>query len=241
MAMRLTVIGSSPAWPNPGKAHAGYVVESPGAGRLLLDCGPGVLGRLRATGLYPVSAIAITHLHLDHWGDLVPWIWMAKHTNSGSRPPVWVPPGATTQLRALGRHLGYEGMFEQTFELAEYEPRTAFPAAGFKVEAVPVEHYDMNAFGFRVSDDAGVLLAYSGDSGPCRALGELANGADLFLCEATLASGALDANPRGHLSADEALSYPTRRTVLTHRPEELGSPDGTRRVDDGVVIEIAGP
>ena len=41
----LRVIGSSPAWPNAGGAHSGYLVEGPG--RLLLDCGPGVLSRLR--------------------------------------------------------------------------------------------------------------------------------------------------------------------------------------------------
>ena len=73
--MRLTVIGSSPAWPNPGSAHSGYMLEADGS-RVLLDCGPGVLGRLREHSTWPeVDAIAITHFHLDHWGDLVPWVW----------------------------------------------------------------------------------------------------------------------------------------------------------------------
>ena len=63
MEVRLTVIGSSPAWPNPGSAQSGYLLE--GDGSLLLDCGPGVLGRLRQLELYPPS-IAITHFHLDH-------------------------------------------------------------------------------------------------------------------------------------------------------------------------------
>ena len=76
MAVRLTVIGSSPAWPNPGGACSGYVVD----GRLLLDCGPGVLAKLRQHEASPrswpsIEAIAITHLHLDHWGDLIPWVW----------------------------------------------------------------------------------------------------------------------------------------------------------------------
>ena len=50
MNVRLTVIGSSPAWPNPGSAQSGYLVESSAVPRrsLLLDCGPGVLARLRA-------------------------------------------------------------------------------------------------------------------------------------------------------------------------------------------------
>ena len=50
MSVKLTVVGCSPAWPNPGGAQSGYLLEGPG--RLLLDCGPGVLGEAaRARGL----------------------------------------------------------------------------------------------------------------------------------------------------------------------------------------------
>ena len=94
--MRLTVIGSSPAWPNPGSAHSGYMLEADGS-RVLLDCGPGVLGRLREHGEWPeVDAIAITHLHLDHWGDLVPWVWGSFYLASDGpvpKPALWVQPG----------------------------------------------------------------------------------------------------------------------------------------------------
>ena len=44
-SVKLTVVGCSPAWPNPGGAQSGYLVN--GSGNLLLDCGPGVLARLR--------------------------------------------------------------------------------------------------------------------------------------------------------------------------------------------------
>ena len=71
--MRVHVVGCSPAWPNPGGAQSGYLVEENGR-RLLLDCGPGVLPRLRRLEGWPrIDAIVITHFHLDHWGDLVPW------------------------------------------------------------------------------------------------------------------------------------------------------------------------
>ena len=97
--MRLTVIGSSPAWPNPGGACSGYLVER----RLLLDCGPGVLAKLREREPWPtVGAIAITHLHLDHWGDLIPWGWGNLFGPGGSRPALWLPPGSTEELKALG-------------------------------------------------------------------------------------------------------------------------------------------
>ena len=43
--MRLTVLGRSPARPNPGEACAGYLVEG-GRSRVLLDVGPGVVAQL---------------------------------------------------------------------------------------------------------------------------------------------------------------------------------------------------
>src|SRR3990172_10917545 len=103
-AVKLTVVGCSPAWPNPGGSHSGYLVEGPG--RLLLDCGPGVLPRLRERDGWPqVDAIVITHFHLDHWGDLVPWVWGSFYLATNGpvpKPELWVQPGGTAYLTALG-------------------------------------------------------------------------------------------------------------------------------------------
>src|SRR5512132_1198966 len=108
MAVKLTVVGSSPAWPNPGGAHSGYLVEGPG--RVLLDCGPGVLPRLRERDGWPrVDAIVITHFHLDHWGDLVPWVWGAMYGlgRDAPRPELWLLPGGAQHLAGLGTRLGF--------------------------------------------------------------------------------------------------------------------------------------
>ena len=237
MGVKLTVIGCSPAWPNPGSAHSGYIVEE--GRRLLIDCGPGVLSRLRTNGLSAVDAIAITHFHLDHWGDLVPWAWLALHSGAPSkRPPLWIPNSGHAELAAFAERWGRPGMFTDAFEIAEYESGVPFSAAGFEVEPIPVEHYGLQAFGFRVRAPSGRLLAYSGDSGPCDGLTSIAAGADLFLCEATLATDGPDGTPRGHLSAEEALSYADGRVLLTHRPVELGTPAGGERVLDGTEVEV---
>src|ERR671938_1519848 len=102
--MKVTVVGCSPAWPNPGGAQSGYLVE--GTGRLLLDCGPGVLARLREDhGGWPqVDAVVITHFHLDHWGDLVPWIWGCMFGLGRDVGPteLWVQSDGAEQLRAFG-------------------------------------------------------------------------------------------------------------------------------------------
>ena len=50
------------------------------------------------------------------------------------------------------------------------------------------------AYAIRVTH-GGRSLVYSGDTGPCTALDEMAKGCDVFLCEASFVEGA--ANPPG--------------------------------------------
>jgi len=242
MAVRLDVIGSSPAWPNPGDACSGYLVD----GRLLLDCGPGVLAKLRdrpETGAWPaVEAIAITHLHLDHWGDLVPWVWGCLFGPGGERPKpaLRLPPGARATLRPILGQLGTEDMLERAFEVDEYEPGRPFDLAGLTLTALPVLHYAITAFGFRVEGEQ--TLAYSGDTGPCEELVRLAQDADLFVCEATLDDTGSDGPPRGHLSVDEArdafVRAGARRLLLTHRPQERSFDASLELARDGLVVEV---
>src|SRR4051795_3733125 len=132
MPVKLTVVGCSPAWPNPGGAQSGYLVEA--SGRVLLDCGPGVLARLRqrAGGWPDLDAIVITHWHLDHWGDLVPWVWgtFAGPGRQWPKPLLWLPPDGRDRLRELGGRLGFEDMWSGAFELRDYEEDEPFEAAG---------------------------------------------------------------------------------------------------------------
>jgi ribonuclease BN (tRNA processing enzyme) len=240
MEVRLTVIGCSPAWPNPGGAHSGYLVEADGCGRLLLDCGPGVLSRLRDWDLLPVDAIAITHFHLDHWGDLVPWCWLhASGYGPGTLPQLFVPPRGAVALAQIAEFWGHSQMFQGVFDVTEYGAGACGKVAGFELCSYPVQHYDMDAYAFSVTDPAGRVLAYSGDTAPCDGVRTAAKGAHLFLCEATLSSGERDANVRGHMAADEAIAMAGEsRLLLTHRPEELATPDGVERAVEGLCAEV---
>jgi ribonuclease BN (tRNA processing enzyme) len=237
--VRVTVVGSSPAWPNPGSAHAGTLLET-GTARVLVDCGPGVLARLReADGGWPqVDAIVLTHCHLDHCGDLVPWLWgrlMGPAQGEEGRTPLWLPPGgrAAVEAFASGEPL------DRVFAPREYADRQPFEAAGLTVRPIRVPHFDAVAFGLRIADGS-TTVAFSGDSGPSPALAELADGADLFICEATSPDGVPPGPDRGHLSAAEALAAGAgaRRVLLTHRPVELQAPDGAEVARDGLTIEL---
>ncbi|HVN60552.1 MAG TPA: MBL fold metallo-hydrolase [Gaiellaceae bacterium] len=242
--MRLNVVGCSPAWPNPGGAQSGYLVE--GEGRLLLDCGPGVLARLReGDGGWPkVDAILITHFHLDHWGDIVPWVWgrMYGLGRDLEPPELWLHPGGMELVAEIGSRLGFPEMFAETFKLRTYEEGRPFEAAGFAVTAFRVLHYRMEAYAFRVEGE-GRSLAYSGDTAPCPALAEAARDADLFLCEATIGPSNPDPDElRGHLSEGEALAAfeasGAARLLLTHRPVEQPLDPSFELVHDGYATGV---
>jgi ribonuclease BN (tRNA processing enzyme) len=242
MNVKLTVVGCSPAWPNPGGAQSGYLLEGPG--RLLLDCGPGVLAKMRERESWPqLDAIAITHWHLDHWGDLVPWVWGATlgPGRDVKTPQLWVPPEGQEMLNAIGGRLGRPEMFEDAFELHEFAEGQSFHAAGFEVTAHRVLHYQLVAFGFRAAVN-GTVIGYSGDSGPSDGLVDVARDADLFVCEATLLQPNPEGGTRGHLSADEALAAfeasGAKRLLITHRPFERPL-DGTFELArDGLEIDV---
>jgi ribonuclease BN (tRNA processing enzyme) len=238
--MHVHVVGCSPAWPNPGGAQSGYLVEENGR-RVLLDCGPGVLPRLRRLEGWPrIDAIVITHFHLDHWGDLVPWAFggLFGAGREVPAPELWLPRGGRDTLHGLDPVL-YANAVLELFDVHEYEERTPFTAAGFELVAYRMLHYALESYGLRVSNEERTL-AYSADSAPCPGLIHLAHDADLFLCEATLAQP--EQGIRGHLTWDEAQeAFETSgasRLVIIHRPDELPLPEGVERAYDGLELDV---
>jgi ribonuclease BN (tRNA processing enzyme) len=203
-----------------------------------------VLPRLREHEGWPrVDAIVITHFHLDHWGDLVPWTFgsMFGPGRDVEPPQLWLPPGGKEELGRFGEKLGFAGMFD-AFDLREYVEGESFAADGLTITPVRVPHYQLQTYALRVTD-GNATLAYSGDSAPSRHLAEVGRDADLFLCEATLKEGREgDDGLRGHLSAEEAMAAfeesGAKRLVIIHRPEELSLPDGVERAADGDVYEL---
>jgi len=193
-----------------------------------------VLSRLRTEERWPLlDAIVITHFHLDHCGDLVPWLWghLLGPVVGTAPPPLWLPPGGQPDLDLLASRFG------EVFTVREYAEGEPFEAGGFKITARAVRHYDQPTYGLRV--EAERTLAYSADTGPTEALHELARDADLLLCEASLARP--EGEQRGHLLPEEAAAAAqaagARRLLLTHRPAELPA-EGYELAYDGLALEL---
>jgi ribonuclease BN (tRNA processing enzyme) len=248
--MRLTILGRSPASPNPGEACAGYLIEG-GGGRVLVDIGPGVVAQLlRRHHPEELSAVVVSHMHADHMLDLVtlryvfPWRGIPRD----QRLRVVMPPGSADQVLDLARGAGSARHFEDAFRLSEHDGSTPISFGGLSLTPIETEHF-IPCWGFRAEADAR-LLGYTADTGPGDAVVRIADGADLFLSEATLRSVDEDAQPperRGHLLPEEAgegaRQGGAKRLMLTHLPVDGDGSWARTAASDafGAEAEIAEP
>src|SRR5213596_3759859 len=132
--MRLTVLGKSPSWQDADGACSGYLIEEDGA-TVLLDCGNGVFSKLRRYRDYTkVTAVVISHLHADHFLDLVPFSYALTYaprqqpvpvdrwpgTDSPARPKLYAPECATETFRRIVGAWGNDDLVESAFRIEEY-------------------------------------------------------------------------------------------------------------------------
>jgi ribonuclease BN (tRNA processing enzyme) len=213
--MRLTVLGGCGAWPTAEQACSGYLVEHEGF-RLLVDPGyatmPRLLGHLAVDA---VDAVLVSHGHPDHCADLNPLL-RARGLSEDPPPalPVYAPHGALDAVLALDR----PGMLAAAHDVREFRPGERLGIGPFAVDTVPLPHFVPNA-GLRIGTP-GTVLAYTGDTGPSADIPRLAEGADVFLSEATYVRRVPDADVRYLLTAELAGSYAQQagaaRLLLTH-------------------------
>ncbi len=218
--MRLTVVGCSGSFPGADSSASCYLVEAEGR-RVVIDMGNGSLGSLaRHTGIYDVDAVLISHLHADHFFDLCSY-YIARRWRPSGPPdpiPVYGPVGIARRLcEAYGLDRS-PGMTDQ-FEFVEWEDGKTYDVGPLRVIVAPVAH-PVDSFAMRV-EHGDRSFTYSGDTGPCDALVELARDSDLLLCEAGAQEG--DDNPpdlhlTGRQAAEAATAAGARRLVLTHVP-----------------------
>ncbi|MGH2763612.1 MAG: MBL fold metallo-hydrolase [Thermoleophilaceae bacterium] len=256
--MRLTVLGKSPSWQDAGGACSGYLLEDEGTA-VLIDCGNGVFGKLRQRIDYvDVDAVLISHLHADHFLDLVPFAYALTYaprqqpvpvdrwpgTDRPACPALHAPPGARDTFRRVVGAWGNDDLIENAFELREYDPSSQLEVGPMRVAFQAVPHFTETFAMCLTSQNGSGRIVYGADCRPTDALTEFASGAELMLVEATLPRPERT-GVRGHLTPGEAGEHArdagVDRLVLVHISDELDAEWARREAEEafGGSVEVA--
>jgi ribonuclease BN (tRNA processing enzyme) len=237
--MRLTILGTSAPYPRPDNPCSGYLVQH-GKTSIWVDAGTGTLAELqRHVALDGLDEIWISHAHADHAADLLTAFYALRFADVTLAHPLPLigPPGLVDRMVGFLGHRS-AAMIPEVFEVTEMRGWQDRVVGELALSWGPLDH-GMPAFGLR-AEAGGSVLAYSGDSAYCEGLVELAEGADLFLCEAGTSvhplEGAVHCTPED--AAQLATVAGAKRLVLTH----TDAPDARKRALAGFPsVELATP
>ncbi|MHB8460039.1 MAG: MBL fold metallo-hydrolase [Candidatus Limnocylindrales bacterium] len=236
----LFVAGAGPAYTDrPGATGAAYLLRA-GGSALLLDFGQGSFPRL-AAAVEPSSlgAVVISHLHPDHFVDLVPLRhYLRYQLVPARRVRVIGPPDLGERLDALHGEPGFAAA-ALDIEALEEGIRTV---DGFTVEARRVTHTDAS-YAFRVSVGAASRtgLVYSGDCGRADDLVPLIRPGDTLLAEVSFGPGPVPTGAQ-HLDGPQvgrlAAATGAGRVLLTHVLMGFDPEETVRTVRDAFGGEV---
>jgi ribonuclease BN (tRNA processing enzyme) len=214
----LVVLGAGPSYSDePGALGASYLVVD-GEHALVLDFGQGVFPSL-ANVREPsgMAAILISHLHPDHFIDLVALRHYLRYEfDPPRRVRVIGPAGLSDRLDALHAEPGFAAA---TLDIEAVGGPSRRSVGSFTIEAGLVTHTN-ESYGYRVSaPSGGPALVYSGDCGRVDDLGVLVQPGDVVLTEVSFGAGPvppgafhLDGPAIGRMAAARGPS----RVILTH-------------------------
>ena len=208
MDLDLVFLGTSASMPSAQRAPAALLVRR-GGERLLFDCAEGTQRQLQRSsiGLPELEEIFLTHFHADHFLGL-PGMLKTFALRGREETPLTVygPRGLRSLFKLLHPFLG---RLPYELALVELEPGESLERAGYRLEAVGVDH-GAGALGYALVEherpgefDVAAADALGVPPGPERGL--LQHGESV-----TLADGAV-------VTPDEVLgpARPGRKLVLS--------------------------
>jgi len=213
--MKLTVIGCWGAYPGPGDASSGYLIENGSDDRFLLDCGSGVLSKLyEYTDISQLNNVVLSHYHSDHIADIGCLQYASKvQLSLGER---------SVPISIYGNDLSdyFEKLSYEDASLGKViKPGIPLFLGSFTLNFQLTPH-PSPSFAVRVETKNG-SIGYTGDTGWDDNLVEFFRNVDLLLCESSLYNkykGMIE----GHLSAGEAGKLAEEaevgKLILTHFP-----------------------
>jgi ribonuclease BN (tRNA processing enzyme) len=220
--INITILGSGTCVPSLTRSSCALLAQI-GGENILLDLGPGTMRRLLEAGvdIHDISHVCLSHFHPDHTGELVSFLFANKYPDETRRKIPLV----------IGGGKGFKAFFDQLktiygewIDLSGRLRFFEFSSAGgdthkfeyFKMETCPVNHRP-ESIAYRITAPNGSTVVYSGDTDYSENLIDLAQHADLFVCECALPDpfkvpGHLTPSLAGKIASEAQV----KQLVLTH-------------------------
>ncbi len=221
--MRLTVVGCSGSVSGPDSSASSYLVSADGAPPLVIDLGGGALGALQRYVDPSSVTVLLSHLHADHCLDVAGLlVWRRYHPEPvPGRTAVYGPSQTAHRIGSASSTCPSDVEdISDVIDLSRWTSGQAVDFGSLSVLPQLVAH-PCEAFGLRITGPAGTTLVYTGDTGPCAEVEQLADGADVLLAEASW-TDAPDRPVGVHLSGTQAgrlaATAGVGRLLLTHIP-----------------------
>lgn len=226
--MRVIACGSGMPMPRLKQAAACFLIELGNGEKFIFDMGTGSMERLYALGipLDFIDKVFLTHLHMDHMGDL-PAFYIYGPQNNRSKPlRVWGPGGGGTRPEwgtktamehvektwawMTGTLAGTIDTRSFKLEVTEYDwskvNNVIYNENGVVIRTIPANHLEQAAS--FILDWNGMTLAFSGDTVPNKWWVEHTQGIDFSIHECFLTPN--QAIAKWGFSQPEALNALTK-------------------------------
>lgn len=200
-AMRVIALGTGTPHIRPAQAATSWLVELGNGDKFLFDIGTGSIRNLSALQIPydELSRVFISHLHVDHVGDLDA-LWASGWTAGRMKHlQVWGPSGTSPRLgtehyvKTLKEAFYWDyatrtgkmpsgGGEIDVHEFDYRESQTVYERNGVKIRSFPAIHVLDGAVSYRL-DWNGLSFVFSGDTIPNKWMVETARGVDLLVHE----------------------------------------------------------
>ena len=218
--MKLKILGSVSPYVKDKENCPGYLIKKNNT-NLLLDCGSGVTREMRLPYDLNNLTIIISHLHRDHYADLLilGYATFVYHKLGmlNEKVKVYIPDEESLDNTYL------KNMEEHYFDFISYNEKSKLKIDNLEVSFNKNPH-PVLTYSIKVNDDEHTVV-YSSDTGyKNNSLENFANNADLLICETTFLT-TQKGKEDNHLTTKEAGKIANKAKVkkllITHTWPEL--------------------